>query len=51
MTGPVRRAPRSAVLSSARSRSFVRDSGRHGLAPRRSACRPESLLTPERLRS
>jgi hypothetical protein len=39
------RAPRSAVLSSAQSRSFVTipDDGR--------TCRPESLLTPERLRS
>jgi hypothetical protein len=39
------RAPRSGVPSFARSRSFVviPDDGE--------ACRPESLLTPERLRS
>ena len=44
------RAPRSAVLGSARSRSFVAVPGdgvplRAGLA-----CRPEPILTPERLR-
>ena len=45
MTTLVCRAPRSAVLSFAASRSFVAipDDGK--------ACRPESLLTPERLRS
>ncbi len=39
------RAPRSVVLSFAPFRSFVaiRNDGK--------ACRPESLLTPERLRS
>ena len=45
LTLPNCRAPRSAVLSFAQSRSFVTipNDGR--------ACRPESLLTPERLRS
>jgi hypothetical protein len=38
------RAARSVVLSSARSRSFV------PMADDGEACRPPSLLTPERLR-
>jgi hypothetical protein len=39
------RAPRSGVLSYAQSRSFV------AIPDDEKACRPESLLTPERLRS
>ncbi len=39
------RAPRFAVLSSARSRSFF------AIPTDGKTCRPESLLTPERLRS
>jgi hypothetical protein len=38
-------APRSGALSYAQSRSFV------AITPDGKACRPESLLTPERLRS
>jgi hypothetical protein len=44
------RAPRSAAIGSARSRSFGRDSARGGLVPAEVAGRAESLLTPERLR-
>lgn len=39
------RAPRSAVLSYAQSRSFI------AIPNDGKTCRPESLLTPKRLRS
>ncbi len=45
------RAPRSGVLSYAQSRSFVEIPIDGRVHRSRSARRPESLLTPERLRS